>query len=124
MPPQIRRGGRRGGSPSPSSRLPIKGRTRSSAPTNALFGRLPLPRMPADRFIAFDLGAESGRAVVGTLENSKLSLAETHRFANPTGKINGHLHWNLLAQWEELKTGLRKSCAVADSIRGVGIDTW
>ena len=45
--------------------------------------------MTRDRFIAFDLGAESGRAVVGTLENSKLSLAETHRFANPTGKING-----------------------------------
>jgi rhamnulokinase len=81
--------------------------------------------MPADRFIAFDLGAESGRAVVGTLDAGKLSLAETHRFANPMGKINGHLHWNLLAQWEELKTGLRKSCAAgSESIRGVGIDTW
>jgi len=82
--------------------------------------------MPADRFIAFDLGAESGRAVVGTLEGEKLSLAETHRFANPMGRINGHLHWNLLAQWEELKTGLRKSLLSTDkhSIRGVGIDTW
>src|SRR5882724_5072807 len=80
--------------------------------------------MPADRFIAFDLGAESGRAVVGTLGGDKLSLIETHRFANPMGKINGHLHWNLLAQWEELKTGLRKSCDGVDSIRAVGIDTW
>ena len=73
--------------------------------------------MSKDQFIAFDLGAESGRAVVGTLESEKLSLAETHRFANPTGKINGHLHWNLLGQWEELKTGLRKSCAGTDSWR-------
>jgi len=80
--------------------------------------------MPQDRFIAFDLGAESGRSVVGTLDGDRLSLAETHRFANPMGRIAGHLHWNLLAQWEELKTGLRKSCANADSIRGIGIDTW
>jgi rhamnulokinase len=80
--------------------------------------------MPADRFIAFDLGAESGRAVVGSLDRGKLALLETHRFANPSGRICGHLHWNLLAQWEELKLGLRKSCAGTDSIRSLGIDTW
>src|SRR5947209_10057736 len=81
--------------------------------------------MSKDQFIAFDLGAESGRAVVGTLESEKLSLAETHRFANPNGRINGHLHWNLLGQWEELKTGLRKTMQEGDvELHGIGVDTW
>src|SRR5436190_22069201 len=75
------------------------------------------------RFLAFDLGAESGRAVVGTLANGKVSLQETHRFANPTGRMNGRLHWNLLSQWEELKTGLKKSVA-GGALAGLGVDTW
>jgi sugar (pentulose or hexulose) kinase len=86
--------------------------------------------MAAQNFLAFDLGAESGRAVLGTLNNGRLELEERHRFPNPVGRMNGHLYWNLLAQWEELKTGLRR--AVADppsggrrpSLSGIGIDTW
>jgi len=86
--------------------------------------------MAAQNFLAFDLGAESGRAVLGTLSNGRLELEERHRFPNPVGRMNGHLYWNLLAQWEELKTGLRR--AVADppaggrrpSLSGIGIDTW
>jgi rhamnulokinase len=78
----------------------------------------------AIRFLAFDLGAESGRALVGKLEGDRLTLDERHRFANPTGRMNGHLHWNLLAQWEELKTGLRKSAATGETLSGIGIDTW
>src|SRR3954467_14242484 len=65
--------------------------------------------MAAGNFLAFDLGAESGRAVLGTLENGRLTLEERHRFQNPTGRMNGHLYWNLLGQWEELKCGLRKA---------------
>jgi rhamnulokinase len=81
--------------------------------------------MPADRFVAFDLGAESGRAILGTLDASRLALEERHRFANPTGKILGHLHWNLLQQWEELKTGLRKAGSGVDApLSGIGVDTW
>ena len=87
--------------------------------------------MAAQHFLAFDLGAESGRAVVGTLNAGRLELEERHRFPNPTGRMNGHLYWNVLAQWEELKAGLRK--AVADphsggvrraSLSGIGVDTW
>lgn len=78
------------------------------------------------RLLAFDLGAESGRAVLGTLRDGKLSLEEKHRFASTNGKINGSLQWNLLQQWEELKTGLRNA---AESVRGegldaIGVDTW
>jgi sugar (pentulose or hexulose) kinase len=79
--------------------------------------------MPARKFLAFDLGAESGRALLGTLDGGKLTLEERHRFANPNGKINGHLHWNLLQQWEELKTGLRKTGKDV-KLDGIGVDTW
>lgn len=84
--------------------------------------------MAAHHFLAFDLGAESGRAVLGMLGDGRLALEERHRFANPTGRMNGHLYWNLLAQWEELKTGLRKSAEGHNSARaslsGIGVDTW
>jgi rhamnulokinase len=78
----------------------------------------------ADRFVAFDLGAESGRAILATVDGARLTLEERHRFANPTGRILGHLHWNLLAQWEELKTGLRKAASGGEALAGIGIDTW
>jgi sugar (pentulose or hexulose) kinase len=76
------------------------------------------------KFIAFDLGAESGRAILGTLDGKKLSLDVKHRFANPMSKINGHWHWNLQSQWEELKAGLKLASAGAGEISGVGVDTW
>ncbi|HZK81829.1 MAG TPA: rhamnulokinase family protein [Humisphaera sp.] len=76
-------------------------------------------------FLAFDLGAESGRAVLGRLTSGGLTLEEKHRFPNPNGRINGHLHWNLLGQWEELKTGLRKTIQAGDAnLHGIGVDTW
>ncbi|MDB5303638.1 MAG: rhamnulokinase [Phycisphaerales bacterium] len=76
-------------------------------------------------YLAFDLGAESGRAVLGKLSGKKLTLEEKHRFPNPNGRINGHLHWNLLGQWEELKTGLRKTVeSGAGELHGLGVDTW
>jgi rhamnulokinase len=88
--------------------------------------------MAAKNFVALDLGAESGRAVLGTLADEKLSLEERHRFANPTGRMRGQLCWNLMAQWEEIKTGIRKSAAGdprdeehrRPALHGVGIDTW
>ena len=81
--------------------------------------------MPDTKFLAFDLGAESGRAIIGTLANGRLTLEEKHRFANPNGRINGHLHWDLLGQWEQLKAGLRKAAAgLSTPLAGIGVDTW
>ena len=91
--------------------------------------------MAERHFLAFDLGAESGRAVVGSLRaaagsnSATLTLAEKHRFPNPNGRMNGHLQWNLLGQWEELKTGLRKAGAGngaegALKLSGIGVDAW
>ncbi|MGH7214876.1 MAG: rhamnulokinase, partial [Tepidisphaeraceae bacterium] len=86
--------------------------------------------MPARNFLAFDLGAESGRAVLGTLESGKLSLSEKHRFPNPNGRMNGHLQWDLLGQWEQLKEGLRRTATPEPgskkglTLHGIGVDTW
>jgi sugar (pentulose or hexulose) kinase len=81
--------------------------------------------MASSHFLAFDLGAESGRAILGTLDGGKLSLAEKHRFANPHGKMLGRFQWDLLGQWEQLKTGLRNASAdLAGDLAGIGVDTW
>jgi rhamnulokinase len=81
--------------------------------------------MAAGHFLAFDLGAESGRAMLGTLDGQKLSLAERHRFATPNGRMLGRFHWNLLSLWDELKIGLRKTCAnLPSELSGIGVDTW
>jgi rhamnulokinase len=80
--------------------------------------------MASQEFLAFDLGAESGRAVLGTLRDGKLSLEEKHRFDNPSGRLRGHLHWDLLAQWEALKTGLRNTAQAGVRLDGIGVDTW
>jgi rhamnulokinase len=80
--------------------------------------------MAARNLLAFDLGAESGRALLGRFDGHRLTLEEKHRFANPNGRINGHLHWNLLAQWEELKTGLRRATAEGAMVHSIGVDTW
>lgn len=82
--------------------------------------------MARQNFLAFDFGAESGRSILGTLEKAKLSLHETHRFDNPNGTMNGVLQWDVLKQWEEIKTGLRRSAAALDGepLAGIGVDTW
>ena len=81
--------------------------------------------MASSHFLAFDLGAESGRAILGTLDGGKLSLTEKHRFANPHGKMLGRFQWDLLGQWEQLKTGLRNASAdLAGDLAGIGVDTW
>ncbi|HMO25404.1 MAG TPA: rhamnulokinase family protein [Tepidisphaeraceae bacterium] len=75
-------------------------------------------------YIAFDFGAESGRAILGSLDGRKLTIAEKHRFANPNGRMQGTLQWDLLAQWEQIKQGLKLAAEGADRIAGIGVDTW
>ncbi len=76
-------------------------------------------------FLAFDIGASSGRAMLGTLANDKLELTEVHRFVNQMQLINGHYFWNIFSLFNELKTGLKK-CIREFGIQpeSIGIDTW
>ncbi len=76
-------------------------------------------------FLAFDFGAESGRAVLGTLEDHRISLDEIHRF--PTGmiKIDNHLYWNIYRFYEEIIKAL-SYCINQQHIQpeSIAIDTW
>jgi rhamnulokinase len=57
------------------------------------------------RFLAFDLGAESGRAVVGTLQEGRLSLQEISRFPNTPVQVRETLYWDVLALYNHILEG-------------------
>ena len=61
------------------------------------------------QMLALDLGAESGRAMLGRLDGGKLDLQEIHRFPNGPVRLPDGLHWNAPGLFGELKTGLRKA---------------
>lgn len=75
-------------------------------------------------YLAFDLGASSGRGILGTVENGKLSLEEIHRFENGPTEIDGSLFWAFEGLMGELKTGLKKALEVTKDISGIAVDTW
>lgn len=76
-------------------------------------------------FIAFDLGATSGRSVLGELtEEGKLTMKELTRFPNRMMPLDGHLHWNIYSLYEELKRGLREVAGLGITPTSIGIDTW
>jgi len=81
--------------------------------------------MNKNYFLAFDLGASSGRAILGTLEDGHLDLKEIHRFKNQMIRVHGSYYWNIYSLFEELKTGLKK-CIQDHQIQpdSIGIDTW
>ena len=76
------------------------------------------------KHLAFDLGASSGRAIVGWVEGGKLQLQEVHRFPNHPYEKDGRFYWNFTALTNELKEGLKKACAAYSDISTFSIDTW
>lgn len=76
-------------------------------------------------YLAFDLGAESGRAMLGCLEGERLQFKEIHRFPNHPVEAGGTLHWDILRLWEEIKYGLELAIReTGGQLTSVGIDTW
>jgi sugar (pentulose or hexulose) kinase len=76
-------------------------------------------------YLAVDLGAESGRVMIGTIVNDQLTLRQAHRFANGPVEENGSLRWDFDALMSEIKAGLKK--AIADckgDVAGIGVDSW
>ena len=63
-------------------------------------------------YLACDLGAESGRLMLGSLENHTLTLEEVHRFPNTPLKVGDSLRWNIPQLFEELKAGLKKAASL------------
>ena len=79
----------------------------------------------AAHYLAFDLGAESGRAVLGTLDGGKLNVHEVRRFANSPLPLAGHIHWNVYALFDEMKAAMRDAAAAIGSRpTSIGVDTW
>ena len=77
-----------------------------------------------NKYLAFDLGASSGRAIIGKIDSGKLSLSEVHRFQNGPVEKNGSLYWDYAALCSELVTGLAKALEIEGDLDGIAIDTW
>ena len=76
-------------------------------------------------YLAFDLGAESGRAILGTLESGRLTLEEIHRFPNTPVRVFSALYWDTLRLWHEIQQGLRIAGRERrTALDGIGVDTW
>lgn len=81
--------------------------------------------MTEARFLAIDLGAESGRAMLGAFDGERLALDEVHRFANTPLRLPTGLHWNALGLLAETQAGLGRAVAQhGASLLSMGIDAW
>lgn len=78
--------------------------------------------MSERRYLACDLGAESGRVMLATVANGNISLEELHRFANDPVRLPTGLYWDMLRLFHEIVRGISKARGV--KIDGIGIDTW
>jgi len=77
------------------------------------------------KYIAVDLGAESGRVMLGSVYTQKLVLEEIHRFSNGPIKENDSLRWDFNKLFSEIKTGIAKAAKAAGSqVWGIGVDSW
>ena len=74
-------------------------------------------------YLAVDLGAESGRVVLGRFDGGRVSLEEVHRFPNVPIRLPDGLHWDVLRIFCEIKDGLAKAGRELQ-IEGVGVDSW
>ena len=75
-------------------------------------------------FLAFDLGATSGRTILGTLNEGKLQMKELTRFPNQILELGGHFYWNIYSLYEHLKAGMVAAAKEDVEIESIGIDTW
>ena len=76
-------------------------------------------------FLAVDLGASSGRVLLGQWDGARFALRELHRFANGGVRVQESVHWDVLRLWQELKDGLARYAAEFDApLAGIGVDAW
>ena len=76
-------------------------------------------------YLAIDLGAESGRAIIGQLQDGKLSTEEVHRFPNKTENSDGRLRWDFPSLMNEVHEGIRKAAGQnGGRLDGIAVDSW
>jgi sugar (pentulose or hexulose) kinase len=76
------------------------------------------------RYIAVDLGAESGRVMLAVVSADNLRLEEIHRFGNGPINVEGTLRWDFGRLMSEIKTGIGKAAKAAGEPAGIGVDSW
>ena len=76
------------------------------------------------KMLAIDLGASSGRGIVGSFDGEKLTSRENHRFSNDPMYVNGRFTWDILRIYFEIKNSITKTVIDGDDIASMGIDTW
>src|SRR5688572_2084416 len=77
--------------------------------------------------VAVDLGATSGRVILGAWSQNRLTLSAVHRFPNTLRCLGRHDYWDLGTLWSEAQSGLRKAVAALPrgaKLASVGVDTW
>ena len=75
-------------------------------------------------FFAVDLGATSGRTILGTFIEGGLNLEEINRFPNHLIEVGGHFYWDIYALYRHVIEGLKLVAHRGESIASIGIDTW
>ena len=75
-------------------------------------------------YLAVDIGASSGRHILAHLEDGRMQLEEIHRFPNGMVRRQGHLAWDLIQLFEEIKRGMIKCKEMGKIPESVGIDSW
>ena len=78
----------------------------------------------AHNFLAFDLGATSGRAIIGSVTKDKLTSEEVYRFPNGVKEIDGKYYWDIQSLFDHFREALRKVAGMGVKIDSIGIDTW
>ena len=74
--------------------------------------------------LAIDIGASSGRHIIGYKKNNEIVYEEIYRFPNGVKNVNGHLVWDVNALFKEILTGLKKAKTLNKKPDVIGIDTW
>ena len=75
-------------------------------------------------YVAVDLGASSGRVVVGHVDDGNVSLKVVHRFTVTSRVLSGHQRWTISELFEEVRTGLTKAAGAEGELISLGVDTW
>lgn len=74
-------------------------------------------------YLAIDLGASSGRGIIGRFDGSRISLEETHRFQNGPVNVTGRMYWDILGIYSNIRQAIWKASAECE-LESIGIDTW
>jgi len=75
-------------------------------------------------YLALDIGAGSGRAIVGYFERNKIVMEEIHRFPNPQIRLGNTLYWDFPMLFSEIKNGIYKTIQNGYELKGIAVDTW